>query len=363
MDKVLINEIHRVYELMGVDKEMITEATINPVVLALRSLQSHERTILDALKKHLQIDVDSLNKVKISDLVTLIKGNRLGKDVINALISALSKDLTEITADSFQKMTLNELKTLLASKKINAYIGGLWLKNFALKNQVDTKDRVFRNLLLDVELDDYIKGLFDISSKVTKKEAQIIEDAVKAIENGLAKNPKQKIAFNQKLSEIGLDLETALKKYLDELKLLKDEKSRQKKEIINNILKYLSIARKKGFRWLMGAIIISGVIFGAGFIPGVFEWLCSMPVSEMNSVCNYLRKAKGLFTPREDTEVVDSNDGVYKNTLGDFKRFLNDQIPPIPSYDAIPVEGYPGSYYVIPNDRTTIYVFDKGIFK
>lgn len=363
MDKVLINEIHRVYELMGVDKEMITEAASNPVLLALRSLDSHERTILDALKKHLQIDVDSLSKVKISDLVTLIKQNKLGENVIDALISALSKDLTEITVDSFQKMTERDFKALLASKRINSYIGGLWVKNFALKNQVDTKDKLFRNLLLNVELDDYIKGLFDISSKVTKKEAQIIEDAVKAIENGLAKNPKQKIAFNQKLSEIGLDLETALTKYLNELKLLKDEKSRQRAEITQKILKYLRTAAKKGPKWLIAGLMISVFFLGAGALAGAIEKFCSMPISDSNWSCNYLKKAKGLFTPREDTEVDDSNVGVYKNTLADFKRFLDDQRPKIPSSQAIPHPDYPGSYYVIPNDIETIYVFKNGKFE
>jgi hypothetical protein len=70
----------------------------------------------------------------------------------------------------------------LSQEGIDPFIGGIWLKRFAKKNNVDTLDKKFRSEFATEIAGDFEAALFNISQKLTPGELQMIEKAAKELE-------------------------------------------------------------------------------------------------------------------------------------------------------------------------------------
>jgi hypothetical protein len=283
MNKILLNEINRMHNLMGTNN--ILSESVNPLVRALSKLSMFENDIITALNKR---NVTKLSQVTVNDITDLIKNRKLTKEIIDSFLDTVSEEIGDvITTDIFRKSNSAELLNILSQEGIDPFIGGMWLKRFAKKNNVDTLDRKFRSEFATEIAGDFEAALFNISQKLTPGELQMIEKAAKELEE-ISKDPKQRLILQNELKKLGISLDESLNRLIEATKKSNNPSDKKKLETYTTLKKWIdkNIFTIKG-QWefwkrvLLMSVFVYGVKLnikfcdekGFGIFCDVFKYL------------------------------------------------------------------------------------------
>ncbi len=289
MEKEIILEINRLNELMNLPLLMETPIDwikkLKDVVKGITGIAESEKTLLKSF-----IEGGSILGKSKEELITILRREDVGDDIIKAL-ETKANSIQNATDKSEALSKVNELKLL----KTDVNIADDLLKIKEWRHLDAEAKKIYENFTPYIT-PQVLKNLNEYKFKVKE----------------MTLTPEEKIMIGRDLEACGLNL----KKYINEHKLISDEKKAKALETANHFIKagrwYASNPIKNTGKILGTIVGFAGLIYGLGAIMGGYKWLCSgeylsMPFKNMN-LCGGSNNGGGS-TPVQEKIIIgyDSN--------------------------------------------------------